>query len=75
MVVDRLGLAGVDFAVPPASVVTRLEGLGIRVGGSPVIDVTMAGARPDVYGPVLADLLTDTGNDVVTAENVGEFLN
>ncbi|HIC29788.1 MAG TPA: CoA-binding protein, partial [Rhodospirillales bacterium] len=65
MVVDRLGLTGVDFAVPPASVVTRLEGLGIRVGGSPVIDVTMAGARPDVYGPVLADLLTDTGNDVV----------
>jgi len=65
MVVDPLGLTGVDFAVPPASVITRLEGLGIRVGGSPVIDVTMAGARPDVYGPVLADLLTDTGNDVV----------
>ena len=65
MVVDRLGLAGVDFAVPPASVASRLDGLGIRVGGSPVIDVTMVGARPDVYGPVLADLLADNGNDAV----------
>ncbi len=65
MVVDRLGLAGVDFAAPPASVEARLGGLGIRVGGSPVIDVTMAGARPDVYGPVLEDLIDDNGNDAV----------
>jgi len=66
MVVDRLGLAGIDFADPPAGVISRLGDLGIRVGGgSPVIDVTMVGARPDVYGPVLADLLADKNNDVV----------
>ncbi|MDA1091164.1 MAG: acetate--CoA ligase family protein [Proteobacteria bacterium] len=66
MVVDRLGLAGVDFAAPPDGVRARLAAINIRVGGgAPVIDVTMAGARPDVYGPVLADLLADPGNDVV----------
>lgn len=64
-VVDRLGLAGVDFAQPPKSVETRLGELGIRVGGSPVIDVTMVGAQPDVYGPVLDDLMNDEGNDAV----------
>jgi len=65
MVVDRLGLKGVSFAEPPAGVKDKLGALNIPVGGSPVIDVTMAGARPDVYGPVLADLLADPGNDAV----------
>ena len=66
MVVDRLGLAGVEFAEPPDTVIDRLEPLGIRVGGgSPVVDVTMVGARPDVYGPTVADLIADTGNDAV----------
>ncbi|MBL6947372.1 MAG: acetate--CoA ligase family protein [Rhodospirillales bacterium] len=66
MVVDRLGLAGIDFADPPARVIERLSPLGIRVGGgSPVIDVTMVGARADVYGPTVGDLLEDDGNDGV----------
>ena len=66
MVVDRLGLAGIDFADPPASVIERLKPLGIRVGnGSPVIDVTMVGARGDVYGPTVGDLIEDDGNDAV----------
>ena len=65
MVVDRLGLAGVSFASPPAQVKERLGALDIPVGDSPVVDLTMAGARADVYGPVLGDLIDDKGNDVV----------
>ena len=65
MVVDWLGLAGVSFASPPAQVKERLGALDIPVGDSPVVDLTMAGARADVYGPVLGDLIDDKGNDVV----------
>ncbi len=65
MVGDRLGLAGVEFAEAPDSIIERLEPLGIRIGGSPVIDVTMVGARPDIYGPTVADLVKDPGNDAV----------
>ncbi len=65
MVVDRLGLAGIEFSPPPETVVKRLGALDIRVGGAPVIDVTMVGARPDVYGPTLGDLIDDPGSDAV----------
>ena len=65
MVVDRLGLTGVEFADPPDTVIERLKPLGIRVGNSPVIDVTMVGARADVYGPTVTDLIEDDGNDAV----------
>ncbi len=65
MVVDRLGLAGIEFPPPPETVVKRLGALDIRVGGAPVVDVTMVGARPDVYGPTLGDLIDDPGSDAV----------
>ncbi|MGH6662645.1 MAG: acetate--CoA ligase family protein, partial [Rhodospirillales bacterium] len=66
MVVDRLGLAGVDFAPPPPPpVINRMITLDLRIGEGPVIDLTMAGARPDVYGPVLKDLIASDGCDVV----------
>ncbi|MFQ5764942.1 MAG: acetate--CoA ligase family protein, partial [Rhodospirillales bacterium] len=65
MVVDRLGLARVAFAVPPPSVIERMIGLDIRIGEAPVIDLTMAGARADIYGPVLRDLIDDGESDAV----------
>ena len=65
MVVDRLGMAGVEFSRPPSSVAKRMAELGIRTGDGPVIDLTMAGSRPDVYGPVLRDLIDDGDNDAV----------
>ncbi len=57
MVVDRLGMKGVDFIRPPPRVAERLTELGVRVGDGPVIDLTMAGAGPGVYGPILRDLI------------------
>ena len=65
MVVDRLGLAGVSFTPPPMDVVDRMIQFDIPIGASPVIDLTMAGARPDVYGPVLRALLKSGDCDVV----------
>jgi len=65
MVVDRLGLAGVDFMPPPPPVINRMIALDLRIGEGPAIDLTMAGARPDVYGPVLKDLIASDDCDVV----------
>ena len=65
MVVDRLGLAGVEFSGPPDSVVKKLSEHGVRTGDGPIVDLTMAGARPDVYGPVLRGLIDDTDCDAV----------
>ncbi|MDA0306641.1 MAG: acetate--CoA ligase family protein [Proteobacteria bacterium] len=65
MVVDRLGLAGVEFAAPPESVVDKLSEHGIRTGSGPIVDLTMVGARPDVYGPVLRGLIDDADCDAV----------
>lgn len=65
MVVDRLGLAGVEFATPPESVVDKLSEHGIRTGSGPIVDLTMVGARPDVYGPVLRGLIDDADCDAV----------
>ena len=65
MVVDRLGLASVSFAPPPPPVINRMITLDLRIGEGPVIDLTMAGARPDVYGPVLKDLIASDDSDVV----------
>jgi len=65
MVVDRLGLAGVDFTPPPPPVINRMIALDLRIGEGPVIDLTMAGARADVYGPVLKDLIASDDCDVV----------
>ena len=65
MVVDRLGLSGVTFMPPPMAAVDRMIAHDIPIGDGPVIDLTMAGARPDVYGPVLKELLDSADCDVV----------
>lgn len=61
MVIDRLGMKDVDFIPPPPKAARRLTELGVRVGDGPVIDLTMAGAGPGVYGPMLRDLI-DAGD-------------
>jgi acyl-CoA synthetase (NDP forming) len=65
MVVDWLGLSGVSFMPPPMAVVDRMIARDIPIGDGPVIDLTMAGARPDVYGPVLKELLNSDDCDLV----------
>ena len=65
LVIDRLGMKGVDFIPPPPKVAERLTELGLRVGDGPAIDLTMAGAGPGVYGPMLRELIDAGACDAV----------
>jgi len=67
LVVDRLGAMGVETISAPERLVARLEPLGIHVGDAPVIDVTMAGARKDIYGAALEELMAAPECDAVVA--------
>lgn len=67
LVADPIGAAGVDLVAPPPAVAEKITALGVRLGDSPLIDLTLAGARGDVYGPVLEALLASDHCDVVVA--------
>ena len=67
MVVDRLGALGIETVPAPRSLVERLEPYGIHVGEAPVIDVTMAGARAEIYGAALEELMDCDECDAVVA--------
>ncbi len=66
-VVDRLGLLGVETVPAPPALVADLAEEGIDVGTSPVVDLTMAGARPEIYARALRSLLAAPDIDVVVA--------
>jgi acyl-CoA synthetase (NDP forming) len=57
----------VELVAPPADVAEKIRALGVRVGESPLIDLTLAGARGNVYGPVLEALLGSDHCDAVVA--------
>jgi acyl-CoA synthetase (NDP forming) len=67
LVADSLGAAGIELVAPPADVAGRIRALGVRVGDSPLVDLTLAGARGSVYGPVLEALLDSAHCDAVVA--------
>jgi len=67
LVADPIGAAGVELVTPPPDVAQSIRALGVRVGDSPLIDLTLAGARGNVYGPVLEALLASTHCDAVVA--------
>ncbi len=65
MVVDNLGLRGVEVAPAPAEVIDRLAQAGVAQDPGRLIDLTMAGARPDVVGGVIGDLMAAAEIDAV----------
>lgn len=67
LVADPLGAAGVELVAPPAPLAKKIRALGVRVGESALIDLTLAGARAGVYGPVLEALLASDHCDAVVA--------
>lgn len=67
IVADPLGAAGVALVVPPPALAERIRALGVRVADSPLIDLTLAGTRASVYGPVLQALLASDHCDAVVA--------
>jgi acyl-CoA synthetase (NDP forming) len=67
VVADPLGAAGVELVSPPPALAEKVRALGVRVADSPLIDLTLAGTRASVYGPVLEALLASDHCDAVVA--------
>jgi len=67
VVADPLGAAGVELVGPPAALANAFRALGVRIGDSPLVDLTLAGARGSVYEPVLGGLLGSDHCDAVLA--------
>jgi acetate---CoA ligase (ADP-forming) len=67
LVADSLGAAGIELVGPPPAVAQQIRAHGVRAGDSPLVDLTLAGARGSVYGPVLETLLASDHCDAVVA--------
>ena len=66
-VVDRLGLFGVDVVPPTDNVVDNLARKNIVIARSRLTDLTLAGAKKEIYSAVLNELLASDHNDLVLA--------
>lgn len=66
-VADRLGAAGVEVVAPSKEVLADLAARTITVNPGRIIDLTLAGARKEIYGGVLNALLASGHCDLVVA--------
>lgn len=66
-VVDRLGAFGMELMPASADLRNQLAPLGITLGDGPIIDLTMAGTRREVYETALKGLLESPDCDAVVA--------
>jgi acetate---CoA ligase (ADP-forming) len=67
MVVDPLSIRGVEIAQPSDETMARLAAKGIAVTPARIVDLTVAGARYDVYKGALDVLTTAPEFDMVLA--------
>jgi len=67
MVVDQLGLRGIDVPKPGEATLARLAEAGIATGGGRILDLTMAGTRYEVMKVALDTLLAAPEFDAVLA--------
>jgi acyl-CoA synthetase (NDP forming) len=63
MVVDNMAVAGLDIAGPPQALVDWLKPLGIAAGEGKLVDLTLAGAKPEIVSGTIERLLADDNND------------
>jgi acetate---CoA ligase (ADP-forming) len=63
MVVDNMAMAGLDIVGPPQALVDWLKPLGIAAGQGKLVDLTLAGAKPEIVAGTIERLLADDGND------------
>ncbi|MGQ0525094.1 MAG: CoA-binding protein, partial [Betaproteobacteria bacterium] len=66
-VVDRLGTSGVDVVAPTEAVVANLARKNIRISKARLTDLTLAGAKKEIYSAVLNELLASDHCDLVLA--------
>ncbi len=63
MVVDSMAMAGLDIADPPQVLVDWLKPFGIAAGEGKLVDLTLAGAKPEIVAGTIERLLADPNND------------
>ena len=66
-VVDRIGTYGVDVVGPTDALIAALAQRKITINGSRVTDLTLAGAKKEIYGGVLNALLASDHSELVLA--------
>ena len=66
-VVDRLGVFGVDVVPPTDTVVNNLARKNITIPRTRLTDLTLAGAKKEIYSAVLNEMLASDHNDLVLA--------
>ena len=66
-VVDRLGTLGVEVVPPTESVVANLARQKIGITRARLTDLTLAGAKKEIYSAVLGELLASDHCDLVLA--------
>ncbi|MBI1965891.1 MAG: CoA-binding protein, partial [Betaproteobacteria bacterium] len=64
-VVDRLGTLGVEVVPPADRVIAKLARKQIRIGKARLTDLTLAGAKKEIYSAVLDELLASGHCDLV----------
>lgn len=67
MVVDRLGLYGVEVVRPTLRVIENLAGKGIAISDAPLTDLPMGRAEGGVYTAIADELLASDHCDAVVA--------
>lgn len=67
MVVDGLALRGVDVTRPSDDTFARLQSAGVSVERGVLVDLTMAGTRPDIMKAALDVMLSAPEFDLVVA--------
>ncbi len=67
MVVDQLGIRGIDVQAPGAATSGRLAASGIDAGHSRILDLTLAGTRYEIMKVALDAMLADPVFDLVVA--------
>jgi acyl-CoA synthetase (NDP forming) len=74
-VVDRLGELGIGTAPASDALAGMLGSHGISVAGNPIVDVTMAGARREIFTPAIQALVDDDAHDcaIVVAGSSAQF--
>ena len=65
--VDRMGAVGIELVGAPKRLRDRLAPQGIALSEGPIVDLTMAGTRREIYQPALEALLRSKENDAVVA--------
>jgi acyl-CoA synthetase (NDP forming) len=65
MVVDGMAMAGLDIVGPSPGLVDWLKPLGIAAGHGKLVDLTLAGTKPEIVEGTIERLLADPGNDAV----------